>query len=134
MFRTIRAMALTVMLVGSGLITAAQPVAAGCGINITYVNNRNNQFTVDLVKSKVRIRTSTWPVTTYGLWARYDKNNSFLNVPAYGQRQRAYTLTFSCTKKRQFKFYIDKGSNYVWIYKPSTTGVTTSNNITVTVN
>ena len=134
MIRQLRVLAIVIMVVGSGLIKAVQPVAAGCGIKITYVNNRSNQITVDLVKSKVRIRLTSTPFVTYGTWARDDKSNSVLNVPANSQRQRAYTLTFSCTKKRQFKFYIDKGSNYVWIYKPSTTGVTTSNNITVTVN
>jgi hypothetical protein len=134
MFRNIRVLAMTMVLIATGLVTAVQPVAAGCGINIKYVNNRNNQITVDLVKSKVRIRLTTWPTTTYGTWARYDKNNSFLNIPANKTVQKAHTLTFSCTKKRQFKFYIDKGSSNVWIYKPSTTGVTTANTITVTIN
>lgn len=134
MFRSIRVLAMTMVLIATGLITAVQPVAAGCGINIKYVNNRKNQITVDLVKSKVRIRLTSTPFVTYGTWARYDKTKSFLNVGAKKTVQKPYTLTFSCTKKRQFKFYIDKGSTDVWIYKPSTTGVTTANTITVTIN
>ncbi len=134
MFSAIRVTIVTGLLVAASVIATVQPVAAGCGINITYVNNRNNQVTIDLVKSKVRVRTSTFPITTWGLWTRYDKNNSYLNIPANATRQRSHTLTFGCSSNRQYKFYVDKGPNDVWIYKPSSTGVTTNNNITVTIN
>jgi hypothetical protein len=124
----------TAMLVASSVLAAAQPVAAGCGVNITYVNNLNNQITVDLTKSKVRVRLTTFPITTWGTWARYDNNHTWLNVNANSQLQRSYTLTLGCSSNRQYKFYVDKGPNNVTIYKPSSTGVTTSNNITVTIN
>ncbi|HUP82846.1 MAG TPA: hypothetical protein VM284_01500, partial [Candidatus Limnocylindria bacterium] len=82
MLPAIRVMFVTALLVASSIIATVQPVAAGCGVNITYVNNRNNQITVDLTQSKVRVRLSTFPITTWGTWTRYDSAHTWLNIPA----------------------------------------------------
>ena len=52
MIRPFRASLAAALLVAVSVAGAAQPVAAGCGINVTFVNRENVQAKVDERESK----------------------------------------------------------------------------------
>jgi hypothetical protein len=134
MLRALKLGVATATLAGTLAVTGASPVFAGCAINVHYVNTADKTATIDLLKSKVRIRISTVPVVVYGTWARIDPNNSQLKIKPNFDKSRVYTLDLGCSKNRQYKFFVNNGTNDSVIYKPSATGVTKSTNLTVTIN
>ena len=57
-----------------------------------------------------------------------------INVPANGDKTRTYKTDFSCGWPKRFKFVVKNGGSTKTIYKPSSTGFTGSQSLTVTID
>jgi hypothetical protein len=118
-----------------GLLTASlalstQPALAGCSINVNFVNKDSKEATVHIDdatgKSQVKIKG--------GWWAVLPGFNNY-SIPANGHWRLDFTLDFGCSKQRRYRFLVgEHGEGTKTIYKPSSTGWTTTINLTVNIN
>jgi hypothetical protein len=128
MQRSLRIMLVAALLVALSVFGTAQPVAAGCAINVTYVNKDATIAKVDQVNSKVKSKQAG----VWGLWTKL--GTTTLSVPAHGSKVKTYNLALGCGVSRRYKFVVKNGGNTKTIYKPSATGSTTAINITVNID
>jgi len=117
------------MLVVASLAGAAQPVAAGCTVNVTYVNMEDTQSKVDERESKSKIIPVVYGIST---WKRL--GDGTINVPANGERTRAYKLDFGCDIPRRYKFFLKNGGNTKMVYKPNEDSFTDNINLRVRID
>ena len=129
MIRPFRASLAAALLVAASVAGAAQPVAAGCGVNVTFVNRENVTAKVDERESKSKVA----PVIQGINWWK-KLGDGTVSVPANGQRTRAYTTSFGCDIPKRYKFLVKSGGNSKTIYKPNEDGFTLNRNITVTID
>ena len=117
------------ILVATSIAGAAQPVAAGCGINVTFVNRENVTAKVDERESKSK---AVAVVFGTNWWKKL--GDGTISVPANGQKTRAYTTSFGCDIPKRYKFLVKSSGNSKTIYKPNEDGFTSKRNITVTID
>jgi hypothetical protein len=127
--RPVRATLAAAVLVAASLAGAAQPVAAGCTINVTYVNLENTRSKVDERESKSKIAPLFFGTST---WKRLGTDT--INVPANSERTRAYKLDFGCDVPKRYKFFLKNGGNTKVVYKPSEDDFTSKRNIRVRID
>ena len=126
MTRFRRSSALGVALSLTLLAVGAQPALAGCVIEVTYVNDFNEDIQTNPYWSEGKIQG--------GVYKRLKSSSVWITIPAYGQKVRSYTLDFGCNHDRRYKFHMTWRGNPSYKYKPSANGWTRNTSITVTFN
>lgn len=130
MLRAIRAVLPAALLIAVGVLGSAQPVAAGCSVNVKFVNRESTQSKVDEHESKSKAANPFFLMIS--TWKRL--GDTTINVPANGEKTRTYKTDFSCSWPKRFKFLVKNGGSTKTIYKPSSTGWTSSQSLTVTID
>ena len=128
--RSVRPMLAAALLVAVTALGAAQPVAAGCSVNVKFVNREATQSKVDEHESKSKAVNPFFFLIS--AWKRL--GDKTINVPANGEKTRTYKTDFSCSWPKRFKFVVKNGGSTKTIYKPSSTGYTSSQSLTVTID
>jgi hypothetical protein len=123
--RRVSLIAITCLL---GTLSAVEPVAAGCSINVKFVNNDPDKAYIYTYNARSKIRGGWWK----------DLNGPYLEIPANSQKSHTFELSLGCNHDRRYKFPVNEtiGArvNTVWYYKPSATGYTRSTSLTVKIN
>ena len=107
------AMLLGAMLVSSCIVGRA---SAGCGIEITFDNQRSIPVVLDHRQTKVRtFGPGTNPVPI-GIWRRFLDND--ITIPANSRKTQSASLNQGCSAgPRSFKFFFGSGSEIIKVNK-----------------
>lgn len=129
MRRSFRSSLAAALLVAVSVVGTAQPVAAGCSINVTYVNHEATVSKVDERKSKSKVPPVFLGVST---WKRL--GDKTISIPANGRKTRTYNLDFACDWPKRYKFLLKNGGSSKTVYKPSSDGYTSKIDLTVKID
>jgi len=93
---------------------------AGCGVTVHVHNQTNSAITVQWDQSGSRAK-----FVVAGPWKKLGSGSTTIQASDTGSK--AFTLTFSCSTKHQYRVHYTQGSNSAFAYYPKNRSLWTTN-------